>query len=373
MAPSVGVEVIPVALESATGRRHPAGSLPCQGMWWRPHGITPRTAFIATHYSADMSNHFLAEGFAARGYGFLGWNTRYRAGEESFAIEHALIDIGAGVAWLKTQGVERIVLLGNSGGGSLMAAYQSQAVAAAFSSNVPAIAAALAALIPGEMYVSLNAHAGRADYLTSIIDPAVIDEADPVKTDIALDMYDPINGPPYDAAFLSRYRAGQLARNRRITAWAESELARLMRAGYTDRMFGVPRVWADPRFLDPALDPSDRAPGVCYAGDPRTANRGIVGMARAVTLRTWLDLWSLDQSPCRAGRHLPNVRVPTLVVQTTHDVGVFPSDARNIFDTLGSEDKTLQLIPGTHFIDAPVGARDRVAEAITGWLADRGE
>lgn len=364
------IDVSPVAIESATGRRHPVGSLPCQGSWWRPRGAVPRTAIIAAHYSADMSNHFLAESFAIRGYGFLGWNTRYRSGEESFSIEHALIDIGAGVTWLKAQGVERIVLLGNSGGGSLMAAYQSQSVASVFSSNVSIVAAALTQLIPADLYISLNAHAGRADYLTSIIDPAVRQESDPIITDPGLDMYAPSNGPPYDQTFLSGYRDAQADRNRRITAWAEVELNRLTAAGYTDRVFGVPRVWADPRFLDPTIDPSDRAPGWCYAGNPSAANRGIVGMARAVTLRTWLELWSLDRSTCRAGQHLPNVRLPALVIQTTHDVGVFPSDARLILDLLGSQDKTLMMMPGTHFIDAPAGARLAVTEAITGWLAD---
>ena len=35
--------------------------------------------------------------------GFLGWNTRYRGAEDLFALEHALIDIGVGVNWLKEQ------------------------------------------------------------------------------------------------------------------------------------------------------------------------------------------------------------------------------------------------------------------------------
>ena len=66
---------------------------------------------------------------ATRGIGFLGWNTRFRGFESSFLLDHALVDIGVGVRWLReVQGVETVVLLGNSGGGSLMAAYQAQAV-----------------------------------------------------------------------------------------------------------------------------------------------------------------------------------------------------------------------------------------------------
>ncbi|EUA16122.1 hypothetical protein I553_1097 [Mycobacterium xenopi 4042] len=84
---------------------------------------------IATHYQIDFSEHYLADYMATRGIGFLGWNTRFRGFESSFLLDHALVDIGVGVRWLReVQGIETVVLLGNSGGGSLMAAYQSQAV-----------------------------------------------------------------------------------------------------------------------------------------------------------------------------------------------------------------------------------------------------
>ena len=83
---------------------------------------------IAAHYQIDFSEHYLADYMATRGIGFLGWNTRFRGFESSFMLDHALVDIGVGVRWLReVQGMETIVLLGNSGGGSLMAAYQAQA------------------------------------------------------------------------------------------------------------------------------------------------------------------------------------------------------------------------------------------------------
>ena len=95
----------------------------------RPAGARPATAFFATHYNVDFSEPYLASLLAERGFGFLGWNTRFRGNEAHFLLDHALAEIGVGVRWLREQaGVERVVLLGNSGGGSLMAAYQSQAV-----------------------------------------------------------------------------------------------------------------------------------------------------------------------------------------------------------------------------------------------------
>jgi hypothetical protein len=118
-----------IGLPSPTGRRAGAGGHPCQGLYHRGVGRKPKVAMIATHYQIDFSEHYLADYMATRGIGFLGWNTRFRGFESAFLLDHALVDIGVGVRWLReTQAVETVVLLGNSGGGSLMAAYQAQAV-----------------------------------------------------------------------------------------------------------------------------------------------------------------------------------------------------------------------------------------------------
>ena len=114
-----------IGVDSPTAGRAGAGGHPCQGLYHRAAGHRPKVAMIATHYQIDFSEHYIAEYMAARGIGFLGWNTRFRGFESSFVLDHALLDIGVGVRWLReTAGVETIVLLGNSGGGSLMAAYQ---------------------------------------------------------------------------------------------------------------------------------------------------------------------------------------------------------------------------------------------------------
>ena len=150
-----------VGLPSPVVGRAGAGGHPCQGIYHRPAGITPSTAFIATHYNVDFSEHYLASFMAERGFGFLGWNTRFRGNEAHFLLDHALAEIGVGVRWLREQaGAERVVLLGNSGGGSLMAAYQSQAV----EPNVrPALrpVPAVEDLPQGDLYVALAAHSGR--------------------------------------------------------------------------------------------------------------------------------------------------------------------------------------------------------------------
>lgn len=346
------------------------GPHPCQGLYHRPADRRPSTAFIATHYNVDFSEHYLAPLLAGRGFGFLGWNTRYRGNEPYFTLEHALIDIGVGVRWLReVAGASTVVLLGNSGGGSLMAAYQSQA-------SEPNLRPGRGASLPdavhdlqaADLYVSLNAHPGRPEVLTSWLDPAVVDENDPVARDAELDMFDPRHGPPYEPEFVDRYRAAQEARNHRITDWAIDELDRVESAGARDRLFLLHGVWADLRFADLDLDPSDRAPG-CYAGDPARANAGVLGIGRTNTLRTWLSMWSLRESQCRGAPHLGRIDVPSLVVQSTADRGVFPHDAHAIHEAIAATDLELHFVPGEHYFET--GGRDDVAELLADWTSIR--
>ncbi len=61
----------------------------------------------------------------------------------------------------------------------------------------------------GDAFVFLNAHPGRADVLSTWLDPSVIDENDPIGKDPTLDMYNPVNGPPYSEVFQEKYREAQ--------------------------------------------------------------------------------------------------------------------------------------------------------------------
>jgi hypothetical protein len=345
-----------VALPAGDDSRAGPGGHACQGLFHAPAGTpAPRTAFIATHYNVDFSEHYLAEPLAARGFGFLGWNTRFRGNEGYFLLDIALADIALGVNWLRSGGAERVVLLGNSGGGSLMAAYQALGEG------------------DGDLYISLAAHPGRPQVLTAWMDASVTDELDPLATDPALDMYNDANGPPYSPEWLRLYRAGQDARNRRITAWARNELTRLHAAGVTDRVFTLQRTWADPRFVDPALDPSERPTPACYLGDPAHANRGVFGIGIMSTLRTWLEMWSLEDSRCGGAEHLAKIGLPALVIQPTMDTGVFPSDAAAIFKALASTDKERIDLEGDHYFREPRGARERLADLIADWVRSRAE
>ncbi|KAL9563861.1 hypothetical protein ACKAV7_011896 [Fusarium commune] len=309
------------------------------GLYWTLEGSAPKIAFLATHYNANFSEHYLAGTLAASGYGFLGWNTRFRGLEDLFILEPALEDIGVGCRWLKeVTGVQKVILIGNSGGGSLIAAYHAK------SQDDPS-------LVTADAFIFVNSHMGRPDVFSNWLDPAVIDENDP--------------------EFIKRYRAAQIERNHRITAWAKAELKRLNDAGIPDILFPIHRTMADLRFTDAAIDPSDRPVPSCYFGDPAQANRGIGLAGRTSTLRTWLSLWSLEDSKIKFEVFAAKWKIPTVVIQGTADVGVFNSDARNIFDSLVTEDKELHFIPGGHFFNESPETFDGAIKVITSWVEGR--
>src|SRR6202008_2648110 len=210
--------------------------------------------------------------------------------------------------------------------------------------------------LPADGYVATAAHPGRPKVLTAWMDAAVVDENDPVATDPELDLFNEANGPPYSPQFLARYRAAQTARNHAITDWAETELKRVRAAGFSDRPFAVMRTWADPRMVDPGIEPSKRQPNMCYAGVPVKANRSAHGIAAACTLRSWLAMWSLRTAQTRAEPHLARITCPRLGINAEADTVVFPSDAQPTYDARAGDAKSQCSINTDHYFPTP-GAR----------------
>jgi pimeloyl-ACP methyl ester carboxylesterase len=202
------------------------------------------------------------------------------------------------------------------------------------------------------------------------MDASVVDENDALTSDPDLDLFNPRNGPPFSGEFVERYRAAQTARNNAITDWAEAELKRVHAAGFSDRPFTVMRTWADPRMVDPTLEPTKRPANMCYAGVPIKANRSAHGIAAACTLRSWIGMWSLRHAQTRAEPHLARLTCPALVINAEQDTGVYPSDAQRIYDALASDDKAQCSIDTDHYFLTP-GARSEKADTIAKWIAKR--
>ena len=99
------------------------------GAWMRPArpAGAQRIAAIVMHPTSNFMGHYLIEPLAARGIACMGLNSRYAGNDTLLLMERVIQDLGAGVQFLRAQGYDKIVLIGNSGGGSLAAFYQAQA------------------------------------------------------------------------------------------------------------------------------------------------------------------------------------------------------------------------------------------------------
>jgi pimeloyl-ACP methyl ester carboxylesterase len=385
---------------------------PLTGMLYRPARRDPDVAVLAMHPRVDFSRHYAVPGLTAGGYAFMGATTRYLNHDADALHERLLLDVAGSVAFLRAQGFRRVVLLGNSGGGSLFAFYLEQAgkPAAERLARAPsgdAVPLRETELPMADGLVLLAAHPGEGRFLLERLDPSVVDEADPIATDPALDMYDPRNGyrpmaegpSRYAAEFLAAFRAGQHTRCARLDARAREGLeaarffrARLGQAEPADRTriarhaFQRPylliyRTLADPRYLDPTLDPSQRPLGSIFSfgRDPIVGNFG-EGLARTMSARGWLSTWSGLSSNAALERTLPDVRVPTLVVGAGADMDIHPSETREAYGASGAADKTHVDLPWAgHYLDpvGPEGARlphphVRVTdEVLLPWLRER--
>lgn len=307
-------------------------------------------------------------------------NPRYRGNDTALIMEKCLLDLGACIRDAKERfGYERVVLGGWSGGGSLSLFYQDQAEHPTIT-DTPAgdpLNLVDAGLIPADGIMLLAAHISRAATSTEWLDPSITDEAQPFVRDRELNLYDPANPnqPTYSGEFVERFRAAQLDRNRRITAWVRKTLAELRADpnGVQERPFIVYGTMADVRWLDPTQDPSDRPAGTCYLGDPKTVNDGPVGLARFTTLRSWLSQWSFDETRADGLGNASRVSCPVLVVNNTADLACTPSHAQRLFAAVGHEDKELHQIEGAdHYYTV---SREKVHEAVAvvqDWLARKG-
>jgi hypothetical protein len=128
--------------------------------------------------------------------------------------------------------------------------------------------------------------------------------------------------------------------------------------------FVVHGTMADPRWLDPTVDPNERTPGTCYLGDPQVVNMSPVGLARFCTLRSWLSQRSYDDANGDAVTCGPDIAVPALVIGNLADDACTPSHTRRIFEAIGHPDKEMYEIAGANHYYAGADQRDKLREAV---------
>ncbi|MBL8630389.1 MAG: alpha/beta fold hydrolase [Rhodospirillaceae bacterium] len=320
-----------------------------------PRGRPSKTVMIITHPIGGGQYLPMPATLAKQGIHTIYLNTRYRGADYALIMEKTIVDLGACIKDAKTRlGYERVVLGGWSGGGSMSLFYQSQAesptVTQTPAGDAPDITQA--GLIPADGVILLAAHMSRNRTLTEWLDASILDENDPTKRDPELDLYNPanVNQPPYTPAFLEKYRAAQIARNRRITAWVKDKLATLKQSGRENDEFNfvVHGTMADPRWLDPAVDPSDRKPRWCMLGDPQVVNMSPIGLGRFSSLRSWLSQWSYDDSNADGLKCAARLKAPLLSITNSADDAVTPSHSKLMYAAVPHNRKEAVTITGAN-------------------------
>jgi len=359
----------------------PDGALVRGVIWTPPIGAPAKqTAVILSHPRGDFSVHYACPLLAAAGYTVFGFGTRSMNNDTDCLHEACITDVRTAHDEMIRRGAEAVVLLGNSGGGSLMAM-------------------ANAELGIGDGWIGMAAHPGEGVFMLQVIDPSVADEHDPFSTVPELDMYHPDNGwrpwpesCAYDPAWVERYRQAQRDRVARIDAIAKASIAdslaavpdlktadpladpvrwrELRRRAVFTRYLTIYRTLADPAHLDLSIDPDDRPMGSLFAfPDPFDANYGRGGLARTMTARGWLSTWSGLSSSAKLADTMPQVVVPTLLMHPTADTEIRRWQAEEIVDAAGADDVVYHEMSGApHYLE---GHRRDAMAVVVDWLEQR--
>ena len=333
------------------------------------------TVLCIMHPREFLATHYLVPDLASAGYAVFTQTARSVGNDMRLEHELALLDVAAGLNFLKQAGFKRIILIGNSGGASLYAFYneQSQKEPANRLEKTPGgrptgLAEASMPVADGIVFVS--PHPGQGQILLKCIDPSVADEGNALSVVEALDFLDAANGyrdgpdgSRYSPEFIQRFRQAQSDRVARLDQIARTMIEERLSARKRAKASGSPAdrrkgahtsvmtIWrtdADLRCWDPSIDPSDRKLGSVWGKDPFATNYGAVGFSRFCTPEAWLSTWSGHSSRANLFETAKAVQQPCLLIDYTGDNTVFPADCAAIFETIASSGKIRKRFRGDH-------------------------
>jgi pimeloyl-ACP methyl ester carboxylesterase len=384
-----------------------------RGILYEPAGRT-RTVVCMSHPRVNVQRHFQIPHFLEAGCAVFAQNSRWLNNDIATTHEHLMLDVAAGMRYLRDErAYEHVVLLGTSGGGSLYAMYQAQA-----SLRPPNRLTHLPSGEPLDLnsevmptadgVIFSAAHPGQGKLVQRIIDPSVVDENDPVAVHSGLDMYDPANGfrerpqpSRYSDEFIRAYQEGQRSRVRRLDTLARARIEEqrryqalvaeipaasagsrgtleLRRRAVSAAYMVIYRTTANPAYLDLSIEPSDRIQGGIWSSQPELDNFGEWGLARVLTPRAWLSTWSGISSRASLVDNAVHIDVPCLVMTGTADRDIYPSDSRAIHRALPHQDKELVFLEGAdHYLlpSGPKGSgkdtRGLARSTVQSWIRDR--
>ncbi len=382
-----------------------------------PAGRQPKTAIMFMHPRGGNVTHFALQTLAQRGFGALGMGSRSM--NRTWIHEELLLDVASGVRFLKSRGVQHVILAGHSGGGSLMSFYQAQA-----ETDPPHRVKETPAGDPPDLnqfdlpradgLITLNAAEGEGLHWTHHLDPSLRDESDPFSYDPSLDMYNPDNGfrvPPgetkYSLEFLERFSKAQQERAQRLVEIARSYVREqnyyrnLMKSpAYSqmsrkeqlmiewraqfERSMIIYRTRAEPRYYDMSLDRSDREVGHMTGPVKDGFRRSDLKnwahdhpLELGIGPRAFLSTLSIV-SNARMWDNLGKISIPVLVINSSADSGIHRSEHEKAFQSVASKDKEkLWIIGGEHGFQ-PAGPaagrgdqREQLLTAIEKWVKKR--
>lgn len=393
-----------------------------------PDPIRGRVAMLIAHPEhANVFNSFPAGPLATRGYRVLAMN--YYGPERTY--EEFLPPLAAAVQYLRgLPGIEKVVLIGESTGGSELTYYQDVA------ENGPeeacrgperiykCDASRIGHLPPADAVILLDANVG-APVRTLSLDPAVTTRH-PGRRDAALDMFDPRNGfdpqtgqGHYSAAFTRRFLAAQGRRDDRVIDRALGRLQEIEqgRGKFRDdgpflvAGFSVVTNGARLDLADLSLMSRTRQPHLLLESDGRKS-RQIISSVRppmasdkdldlydrttplgSQTVRHYLSFYALRttsaytvtaddvqgviwrSTPNDAIGNVEGVRVPTLVMAGS----CYPHMVLNelVFEHSAAKDKQFVAVEGANHSFQPClpkygNTRQRTFDFVDAWLLKPG-
>ncbi|KAJ5729360.1 uncharacterized protein N7483_003868 [Penicillium malachiteum] len=216
------------------------------GGLYRPNTTTDRARIgvYVMHAEQDYTNFVACHALPKRGFTvFCANNEASKSGYMSdLNFEDMMTQVNTGLVWLRNQSdIEKVVILGHSGGGAMMAAYQNIAENGASACNGPEkiypCSDAMNDLEPADGLMLLDANYGLSTMAFLSFNPAIVDERNTSQLNQSLNAYNPANGfnnntqSNYTAAFVERFQEGAVARNNRILEYTQERLAAI-EAGY---------------------------------------------------------------------------------------------------------------------------------------------
>jgi len=373
---------------------------PMPGMLYEP--LVPeeqsRIGILIMHSDEDYLSFLSGPEFAKRGFRVLCTNVMSKEGI-IYSQPDKMLNVLEAVKYLKRQpGVEKVVLLGHSGGGTLMSAYQCVAENGADflqgSEKIVPYPDQKEDLVPADGIMLLDTNWGNAAMQLFSLDPAVTDEESGMNLDPALDVYSPANGfspegATYSPEFIRKFQNALSERNNRLIDQALERLYLLEhgKGNFSDdEPFVIPgaeqgfmnnKLYAqDPRLMSHTKEPhlllhgdgtqtTEIIRSIRTAENPQSFTHSLWQGARILSVRSFLssyavrttpefgydeqEVWGIDWKSsyaCPPG-NMTGIHVPTLVMGMTAGWEFMASET--IYNCSASEDKTIAFVEGaTH-------------------------